>query len=108
MSKTQTRKIARQIIKKYAQKLKEKNYHFEFIYLFGSYGKGNSHKWSDIDIAVVSKKLKRNYDKNRFLLWKLRRDIDLRIEPHGFTPEEFNDPCNPMAHEIKKTGIRVV
>lgn len=43
----------------------------------------------------------------RFKLWELRMGVDTRIEPHGFTPEDFADYWNPMAHEIKKTGIKI-
>lgn len=99
---------AEQIVKKYAKKLKEENYPFSAIYLFGSCAKGKAHKWSDIDVAVVSNKLKRSRDENRFLLWDMRLDVDTRIEPHGFTVKDFQDQCDPMAHEIKKTGIRIV
>ncbi|MFH1029946.1 MAG: nucleotidyltransferase domain-containing protein [bacterium] len=98
----------KKIIKEYAKKLKEEKYSFSAIYLFGSYAKGKASKWSDIDIAVVSDKLRRNRDENKFLLWKLRMGIDTRIEPHGFTRQDFKNNCDPMVYEIKKTGIRVV
>lgn len=104
MSKTQAKKIVR----KYAEKLRAENYPFSAIYLFGSHVNGKHHKWSDIDVAVVSDKLKRNIDKNRFLLWKFRRDVDLRIEPHGFTVRDFQEDCNPIVHTIKETGIRII
>jgi uncharacterized protein len=35
---------------------------------------------------------------------KIRRDIDLRIEPHAFLKKDFNEN-NPLAHEILKYGI---
>lgn len=98
---------AKKIVKKYAEKLRAKNYPFSAMYLFGSYVKGKPNKWSDIDVAIVSDKLKRNTDKNRFLLWDLRMDVDTRIEPHSFTIKDFQDECNPMACEIKKTGIQI-
>ena len=99
---------AKKIVKKYAEKLKEENYPFSAIYLFGSYAKGKEHKWSDIDVAVVSDKMKRNRDENRFLLWHIRRKVDSMIEPHGFTVKDFQDECDPMVSEIKKTGIKIV
>jgi predicted nucleotidyltransferase len=92
---------------KYAKELEKANYPFLAIYLFGSFAKGKARRWSDIDVAVVSDKLKRNVDKNRFLLWKLRMNISNKIEPHGFTPEDFKENENPMVYEIKKTGIRI-
>lgn len=99
---------ARKIVKKYADRLKKENYPFSAIYLFGSYAKGTSHKWSDIDVAVVSDKMKRNRDESRFLLWRIRRDVDLMIEPHGFTVKDFQDDNDPMVYEIKKTGIKII
>lgn len=103
MSKAEAKKIVR----KYAQKLKAEKYPFSAIYLFGSFAKGAPRKWSDIDVAVVSKELNKKSAGAELRLWKFREDIDDRIEPHGFSPEDFNDYWNPMAHEIKKTGIRV-
>ncbi len=104
MSKVEAKKIVRN----YAKKLREENYPFSAVYLFGSHAKGKAHKWSDIDVAVVSDKMKRNRDKGRFLLWNIRMDVDTRIEPHGFTVKDFQDSSDPMVSEIKKTGIRTV
>ena len=98
---------AKKIVKKYANKLKQADYDFKAVYLFGSYAQNKAREWSDIDVAVVSDKLKRNNDRNRLLLWQLRMDVDVRIEPHGFTVKDFNDNGNPLAHEVKKYGIKV-
>ena len=83
-----------------------KKYSTKKAYLFGSYAKGTAHSDSDIDIAVVIKSKKDTYDLNLELM-KLRRDIDLRIEPHAFLKKDFNEN-NPLAHEILKYGIRLV
>ena len=103
MRKTEAKKI----VKKYAEKLKEENYPFSAIYLFGSCAKGKAHKWSDIDVAVISEKLKKNRDKNENLLWHIRRNVNLMIEPYGFTVKDFQNRCDPIANEIKNTGIRI-
>ena len=103
MSKAEATKV----VKKYAAKLKAEKYPFSAIYLFGSFAKETNHKWSDIDVAIVSREVEKNWKKGRLKLWELRTDIDTRIEPHGFSPEDFKDYWNPMAHEIKKTGIRI-
>lgn len=102
-----SKKTAKKIVKKYAEKLKENEYPFRAVYLFGSHAQGKAGKWSDIDVAVVSDKLKRNNDKNRLLLWKLRMGVSTKIEPHGFTPEDFKINEDPMVYEIKKTGVRI-
>ncbi len=103
MSKTEVKKIAKQ----YAQALKEADCPFSALYLFGSHVKEEDSETSDIDIAVVTDQLKKNRDQGRLMLWKVRRDVDTRIEPHGFTVEDFANDEDPMACEIKKTGIRI-
>ncbi len=37
---------------------------------------------------------------------RLRRKIDLRIEPHPIKEQDFNS-MNPFAYEIAKTGIEI-
>ncbi len=98
---------AKKIVKRYSEELKKANYPFLAIYLFGSQAQGTAHKWSDIDVAVVSNRLRKNYDEGKFLLWDLRMDVDLRIEPHGFTEAEFKSDANPLVCEIKTTGIKI-
>lgn len=96
------------IVKRYASNLTQMGMVFDAVYLFGSQAKGNTHEWSDIDVAVVSPYLSKNYSEGRFMLWKYTRGVDLRIEPHGFAPEDWLDDADPMVHEIKKTGLRIV
>lgn len=103
MSKTDAKKI----VKKYTAALRKANYPFSAVYLFGSYAKGNSRKDSDIDVAVFSRELDRDLDKARFKLWHLTRDVDVRIEPHGFSIKDFKEDWQPMVHEVKKTGVRI-
>ena len=103
MSKSEAKKIA----KKYKETLEAENYPVSTLFIFGSSVKGNTSTWSDIDVAVVSERVAENYDKGRFALWQLRRKVDLRIEPHGFSPKDWEDDGNPMVHEIKKTGERI-
>lgn len=103
MSKTEAKKI----VKKYAKKLKDNKFPFFSIYLFGSYATGKPRKESDIDVAVLSDKLKKDWNKNEELLWKLSLGVDPRIEPIGMTLKDFKDNCDPLAAEIKKTGIRI-
>jgi predicted nucleotidyltransferase len=98
---------AKKIVKKYSDVLKRADYSFSAVYLFGSYATGEARKWSDIDVAVVSDRLKKDYDEGKFLLWKLRLDVDDRIEPHGFTVGEFKGNANPLVYEIKKYGLKI-
>ena len=99
---------AKKIVKEYASKLRAEKYPFSAVYLFGSYTRNKNNKWSDIDVAVVSDKLKRDWWKNEMLLSHLSLDVDSRIETHGFTVKGFEDDSDPLVYEIKKTGVRVV
>jgi predicted nucleotidyltransferase len=74
-------------------------------YLFGSYAKSAQHLDSDIDIALVLNNMG-DFFETQMKLMKLRRKIELRIEPHPIRAEEFN-PQNPFAYEIQKTGIEL-
>jgi predicted nucleotidyltransferase len=92
------------ISKKYAEAVRAK-YEFVKIILFGSYAKGNFHKESDIDIAVVLKNYNNLID-TQVDLMRLRRKIDSRIEPHPFREKDF-DISNPLVYEIMKYGVEV-
>ena len=83
-----------------------KYYRIDLVILFGSYAKGTNHEDSDIDIAVVSSDIKNKFD-DMTTLMRLRRDIDLRIEPHPIKTEEFKANETPFIDEIIRTGIEV-
>ena len=91
------------IAKRYADLIRER-FQIEFMYLFGSYVNGNYREESDIDIAVILKD--KDYDFLTFSkeLFRLRREIDLRIEPVLL---EMEDSSGFLA-EIVRTGIRIV
>jgi predicted nucleotidyltransferase len=92
-------------VKKYIEYLKKNRIAVQRVYIFGSYAKGNMREDSDIDLAVVLKNL-RNIFTTQVQLMKMRRDFDLRIEPHPFDEEDFNS-SNPFANEILTTGIQI-
>lgn len=75
-------------------------------YLFGSYAKGTEKEDSDIDIAIVVENMV-DFFETQMLLMRLRRKIDLRIEPHPISEHDFNNN-NPFAYEIQKTGIELM
>jgi len=90
-------------LKKY-KKLLAKHMVFDQLILYGSYAKGNAHKDSDVDVAVVVEELSGDYFSTRPLLWKIRREIDDRIEPVLI---EKNHDESGFLSEILKTGIRI-
>ena len=74
-------------------------------YLFGSCAKGQESEDSDIDIALIIGNMT-DFFTTQMQLMRLRRNIDLRIEPHPIGEDEFTE-MNPFAVEIKKTGIEL-
>ncbi len=74
-------------------------------YLFGSYAKGLETEDSDIDIALIISNMD-DFFATQMQLMRLRREIDLRIEPHPIGESDFTD-LNPFAYEIEKSGIEI-
>jgi len=95
--------LAIRLARKFLTTLQEQGIKIESAYIFGSYAKGKEHKWSDIDIAVISSDFSDDRCEESVRLMKLSYKIDSRIEPVPFRPETFIDE-DPLAWEIKKTG----
>ena len=76
----------------------------ESVYLFGSFAKGTQREHSDIDVAFVVDRFKGNFFKVIPPIWKLRRQIDFRIEPHIVSRD--TDYAG-LIDEIYRTGIEI-
>jgi predicted nucleotidyltransferase len=94
-------------IENYIKLIRDKYTNIESAYLFGSYAKGKSTKDSDIDLALIFRELD---DAERFdiqvQLMLLASKIDLRIEPHPISYDDFYSG-NPFVNEIQKTGLKI-
>jgi predicted nucleotidyltransferase len=71
------------------------------IVLYGSYVKGNPHKDSDIDIAIIFDGFTGNKLKTSSRLWHLRKNISLYIEP--ILLDSTKDKSGFVRH-VYKTG----
>lgn len=98
MDKRRAISLAERFVRKLPVEYKVKK-----AFLFGSFAKGSAHKYSDIDVAVVLSGRFDTFDM-RVNLMRLRRDVDVVIEPHPISEKEFNT-ANPLANEILKYGI---
>lgn len=76
----------------------------EKVYLFGSYARDSYRADSDIDVAIVVNHLEGDYFSIQPLLWKLRRQIDDRIEPILI---ERDQDKGGFLSEIQKYGIEI-
>ena len=93
-----------EIVRKYRSLLKE-YLQIENIYLYGSYAKGIIREDSDIDVAVVVSDIQGDYFSVNPLLWKLRRQVDDRIEPILI---DRNHDRSGFLDEVKRNGIEIV
>ncbi|MFH1890305.1 MAG: nucleotidyltransferase domain-containing protein [Candidatus Kuenenbacteria bacterium] len=95
------------IINKYKILLHKNNIYFSGLYLFGSYAKSKPRIWSDIDIAVISKKFGKNPIKEAVRLDEIADQVSLAIEPHPVNANDFKNNATPLCMEIKNKGIQI-
>ncbi len=93
-------------LKKFLSMISASGIQLERAILFGSYAKGTANKWSDIDVALVSKDFTGIgfYDRKRVNPFLIK--VDSRIEPHPFRPEDFTRD-NPFLDQILKDAIEI-
>ena len=107
MAKKTDKSRVYQIINQYLKILRENNLNYSKVYLYGSYAIGNYKDDSDIDLAIVSNDFSGDVIDDQLLLMKLRRKVDLRIEPHPFLTEEFST-SDPFVKTIIETGEEII
>jgi predicted nucleotidyltransferase len=95
-------------IKGYLVTLEQLGVPIKEAYLFGSWAKGTQHRWSDIDVAVISPVFSSFTKKLKYLARAGSYSDFAEIEGHGFAPQDFADPNNPIVYEIKKYGVKIV
>ena len=95
------------LVQAYGRDIAKRGISWDQLIIFGSQSKGKAHKWSDIDVCVVSDQFSDNRFENRLLLAHNRSDAFYDIEPHPFRPEELQDKWDPLATEIRTHGILV-
>jgi|SRR3989338_6093662 len=100
------KKTALKLARDYVRSLASRHYYkVKGAFLFGSYAKNRFSDDSDIDIALVLEGY-RDTIKELSNLMRIRREFDLRIEPHPLTQKDFEDD-NPFNREIKK-GLKIL
>jgi predicted nucleotidyltransferase len=71
------------------------------VLLYGSYARGTPRRYSDIDVAIVVDEFSGDLLSLKAKLFRLRRQIDVRIEP--LLLERNHDPGHFLG-EILRTG----
>src|SRR3989338_4370886 len=95
-------------VKEFTKKLRKHRIRVAKIVLYGSRVSGKAHKFSDIDIAVVSP----DFGKDRFeegvKLFEIASEIDSRIEPIPISVRSYKyDTWVPLIYEIREKGVEL-
>lgn len=86
-------------VREYAEVLLRQNIPLSKVILFGSHVTGGAREDSDIDVAVVISHIEGDWLQFSAKLFRLTREIDLRIEPIAL--EETGDRRGFLAHILK-------
>ena len=92
------------ISQNYLLRLKESDLNFSNAWLFGSYARGNQHKDSDIDIAIVMNDNTPISFETEVKLMTYRKGEETLIEPHIFSKNDF-EQSSPLVEQIVKFGV---
>ncbi len=76
-------------------------------YLYGSHARNEAHRYSDVDVAVVSPDFSGNRFEDRRHLRDVCEQVSDRVELMPFHPDNFED-WHPLVHQIKTTGMKLV
>ena len=98
-------KQALSVARRYLEVVSSAHWKVVDAFLFGSQANGTAKVDSDVDIALVLD----SQENGVLLQWemmKLRHAVDIMIEPHPISVQEWNEGM-PFTEEIKRTGIRI-
>jgi predicted nucleotidyltransferase len=97
------------IVQKFLDRIKSK-YQIHSAYIFGSYVKGNSKEYSDIDLCIVLDKITKHdilYDES-FEIFHEAQKFNSMLEVLCVEKKDFESNSEFIFSQIKKEGIRVV
>ncbi len=108
MAKRRIPKKIIEVVKDYTQRLSEQEkLPIKRVIIFGSQAKGWTHKWSDIDVCIISPRFKDSLKAMQFLFTKRnRKEVLAGLEPVGFTEKDFAESSS-LIEEIKNTGVEL-
>lgn len=108
MAKKRVPKEITAVVRGYVRRLmQETDWEIKKVIIYGSQAKGNSCKWSDIDVCIISPSFGIPLKNLAFLLSK-RNDAEVMrgLEPIGFNEQDFRGG-GTLINEIHKTGVVV-
>lgn len=90
-------------IHRYIRQVQEHGIPVSFVVLFGSYARETQHKWSDIDLIVVSSVFDGEIEAEDVnTLWWIAGRTDNRIEPVACGLKQWSEDDSSMIIEIAR------
>jgi predicted nucleotidyltransferase len=97
------------VIKKYLRTVSQRGIPVTAGVVFGSYAKGKPHKWSDIDLLVISSHFDRNSDRRDIdLLWHVAAEVDSRIEPVAVGEKQYKEDNNSWIIAVARREGQII
>jgi predicted nucleotidyltransferase len=95
------------VARRFRDALRAGGYPVQRVVLFGSVARGQATEGSDIDIAVVCRPFALTRHEENMAFRRVRRGIDVRIEPVSLHPDDFGSPLFALPWEVAREGIDV-
>jgi predicted nucleotidyltransferase len=96
-------------VRKYLRALRDQGVAVKFGVVFGSQFTGNTDKWSDIDLLVISPKYDDQQSREDInLLWRLASRTDNRIEPIPCGERQWVEDDSSVIIEIARRAGETV
>ncbi len=97
------------VIQNYLRAVDKKGVPVRYGVLFGSYARGKVHKWSDIDLLVVSPLYdKRRTYKQASKLWRIAAQTDSRIEPIPVGEKQYEADDSSLIIEVARREGQII
>ena len=97
------------VVQNYLRVVAKKGVPVRYGVLFGSYARGKVHKWSDIDLLVVSPLYdKRRTYKQASKLWRIAAHTDSRIEPIPVGEKQYKEDDSSLIIEVARREGKII
>ncbi len=96
-------------VKNYLKELLRAGIPVKFGIMFGSHARNEQHKWSDIDLLIISSLYDESYSREDInLLWRAAARTDSRIEPIPVGVTRWkNDDESTIIETARRDGILI-
>ena len=92
----------RGIIKNFIEAVKKEGICLQKVFLYGSYSRGEERKYSDIDVALVSRDFEEDTIEANMKLLRIAVRVDVRLAPLTIAQSELANLHIPIIAEAQK------